>query len=242
MIILPAIDLKGGECVRLVQGDYQTAHKVAEDALQTAERFRAAGAEWLHAVDLDGAKSAEPLNEALIVRIARESGLQVETGGGIRNLQTVARYLENGISRVILGSAALNQPELVRRAVKEYGERIAVGIDARGGMVAAQGWTQTSRVDYLEFAKRMEETGVKYIIFTDISRDGTLTGPNLEMLRRLCETVSCHIIASGGVSGLQDVENLRSLRLYGAICGKAVYTGDLDLSTAIQRCGGQENE
>lgn len=240
MIILPAIDLKGGECVRLIRGDYQTAHKVAENAVQTANIFRTAGAKWLHMVDLDGAKAAEPVNTKLVLRVARESGLKIEIGGGIRNMRTISHYLKNGISRVILGSAALNQPELVRRAVEKYGERIAVGIDAWDGKVAAEGWTQTSSVDYLDMAKRMEEIGVKYLIFTDISRDGTLSGPNLEMLQRLNETVSCKIIASGGVSGMKDLSGLLQLRLYGAICGKAVYTGDVDLKTAIERSGGQE--
>lgn len=240
MIILPAIDLKGGECVRLMRGDYKTAHKVAENAVQTANNFRTAGARWLHMVDLDGAKAAAPVNTRLILRVAQESGLQIEIGGGIRNMRTISHYLENGISRVILGSAALNQPELVRRAVGKYGEHIAVGIDAWDGKVAAEGWTQTSSVDYLDMAKRMEEIGVKYIIFTDISRDGMLSGPNLEMLQRLNETVSCKIIASGGVSGMEDISNLLQLRLYGAICGKAVYTGDLNLKTAIEQSGGQE--
>jgi phosphoribosylformimino-5-aminoimidazole carboxamide ribotide isomerase len=238
MVILPAIDIKDGECVRLVKGDYETAHKVAEDAVQTANAFRAAGAQWLHTVDLNGAKAAAPVNAELIFRVARESGLNVEIGGGIRNMETVAYYLENGISRAILGSAALNHPELVRGAVEKYGERIAVGIDARGGKVAAEGWTQTSSVDYLDMAGRMEEIGVKYIIFTDISRDGMLSGPNLQMLERLNNAVSCNIIASGGVSSLHDISNLLQLDLYGAICGKALYTGDLDLKSAIALCGG----
>lgn len=242
MVILPAIDIKDGECVRLVKGDYETAHKVAENAVRTAKTFRVAGAEWLHMVDLNGAKAAEPVNAELIFRVARESGLKVEIGGGIRRMETVDYYIKNGISRVILGSAALNHPELVRQAVEKYGERIAVGIDARDGKVAAEGWTQTSTVDYLDMAKRMENIGVKYIIFTDISRDGTLTGPNLQMLAYLNTAVSSNIIASGGVSILKDIADLLDLELYGAICGKAVYTGDLDLKSAISLTKEQKHE
>lgn len=236
MLVLPAIDLKNGECVRLVQGDYATAHKVAENAVQTAKSFRNAGAEWVHLVDLDGAKAARPINEHTILDVARSTGLKTEVGGGIRTMETIAFYLENGISRVILGSAALNNPALVREAVGRYGERIAVGIDARDGRVAAEGWTETSSVDSTELAKQMEQIGVKYIIFTDISRDGMLSGPNLMMLDRLNRAVSCEIIASGGVSNGKDIANLLDLHLYGAICGKALYTGALDLGAAIRLC------
>lgn len=233
MIILPAIDLKDGECVRLVKGDYATAHKVAESAVETAKRFQAAGAEWMHMVDLNGAKSAQPENSEVIFDVLKNTPLKVEIGGGIRNLETIAFYLENGISRVILGSAALNNPDLVQTAVRRYDDRIAVGIDAKDGNVAAQGWTETSSVNYIELAKKMEQYGVKHIIFTDISRDGTLTGPNLEMLNTLNQAVSCNIIASGGVSNLKDIADLLDLGLCGAICGKAVYTGDLDLQSAV---------
>lgn len=238
MILLPAIDIKGGECVRLVKGDYATAHKVSADAEKTADSFRAAGAQWLHMVDLDGAKAAEPVNSELIFKVVKNSGLKVEVGGGIRSRETISHYIDNGVSRVILGSAALNNPALVKGAVLQYGEKIAVGIDARNGKVAAQGWTETSDVDYIELAKQMERIGAKYIIFTDISRDGTLSGPNLEMLDALNRAVTCNIIASGGVGNLEDIANLRNLGLYGTICGKAVYTGDLDLQAAIRLCGG----
>lgn len=241
MILIPAIDIKNGECVRLVKGDYATAHKVAESAVDTAIRFQQAGAEWIHMVDLDGAKAAEPVNSNLIFSVAEKSGLKTEVGGGIRNIETIDFYIQNGISRVILGSAALNDPELVSEAVRKYGDRIAVGIDALNGNVAAEGWTETSSVNYIELAKQMEQAGVKYIIFTDISRDGTLTGPNLVMLDKLNSAVSCRIIASGGVSNSKDVANLLDLNLYGAICGKALYTGDLDLRSAIRLCKGVEN-
>lgn len=241
MIIFPAIDLKGGACVRLIQGDYATAHQVAEDAVETAKTFYNSGARWIHMVDLDGAKAKKPVNTQLVLDVLQNSGLKVELGGGIRSMETVDFYLEQGISRVILGSAALQSPDFVRCAVEKYGEKIAVGIDARDGRVAAEGWTEASSVDYLDLAKAMEKIGVKHIIFTDISRDGTLSGPNLKMLEALNRAISCDITASGGVSGLRDIFNLRALGLYGAICGKALYTGDLDLSEAI-RAAGKEAE
>ncbi len=234
MIIFPAIDLKDGACVRLVKGDYDTAHKVAEDPIQTAKSFEEAGATWIHMVDLDGAKAQKPVNHEVITQVARNTDLKVEVGGGIRDMETIDFYLhKGGASRVILGSAALKNPLLVEASVKKYKDKIAVGIDALHGKVAAEGWTDCSEVDYLDLARRMEKTGVATLIFTDISRDGTLTGPNLDMLRALQEAVSCDIIASGGVSNIQDIENLQELGLYGAICGKALYTGDLSLYQAI---------
>ena len=236
MIILPAIDIKDGECVRLLKGDYATAHKVAESAVDTANTFRAAGSEWLHMVDLNGAKAAEPINSELIFSVLKNCGLKLEIGGGIRNLETIDFYIKHGISRIILGSAALNNPALVGTAVQKHGDKIAVGIDALNGNVAAEGWTKTSSVNYIDLAKQMEQIGVKYIIFTDISRDGTLSGPNLDMLNQLNCAVSCNVIASGGVSNLKDISNLLDLSLYGAICGKAVYTGDLNLKSAIAIC------
>lgn len=242
MIILPAIDIKDGECVRLVKGDYATAHKVAENAIDTAKTFQSAGTQWLHMVDLNGAKASEPINAQLVFSVLNACQLKVEIGGGIRSLATIAYYIENGIHRVILGSAALKDPALVTEAVKKYGEKIAVGIDALDGKVAAQGWTETSSVNYIDMAKQMEQLGVKYIIFTDISRDGTLSGPNLNMLDQLNNAISCNVIASGGVSNLKDIANLQSMSLYGTICGKAIYTGDLDLKSAIKLCSGGKHD
>jgi phosphoribosylformimino-5-aminoimidazole carboxamide ribotide isomerase len=233
MIILPAIDVKDGNCVRLLKGDYATAHKVAEDAVQTAISFQQAGAKWLHMVDLDGAKDAKPVNFQTFFNVQHSCELKIEVGGGIRNMETVDFYLERGISRVILGSAAINDPAFVQQAVRQYGDQIAVGIDARDGMVAVDGWTSTSQIDYIDMAKRMESIGVKYLIFTDISRDGTLSGPNLVKLDKINRAVSCNIIASGGVSSIKDIINLDDLGVYGAICGKALYTGDLNLQSAI---------
>lgn len=240
MIILPAIDIKDGECVRLIQGDYATAACVAENAVETAGKFEKARAQWLHVVDLNGAKAAHPVNAGLLFQIQENTGMKIEIGGGIRNMETIDYYLNHGISRVILGTAAINQPELVVSAVEKYGDKIAVGIDALHGKAAQKGWTETSSIDYLSMAEHMEQAGVKYIIFTDISRDGTLTGPNLEMLDKINRAVSCHIIASGGVSNLKDIEDLLNLNLYGAICGKALYAGTLDLASAVGLCGKSE--
>ena len=239
MMIFPAIDMKDGKCVRLVQGDYATVHTVAQDAAKTAEGFEIPGAEWIHMVDLDGAKDAKPANSSLVFAVLAQTDLKVEIGGGIRNMETIDFYLQQGISRIILGSAALQNPELISRAAAKYGEKIAVGIDALNGKVATQGWLEHSQVDYITLAKQMEQHGVRTIIFTDISKDGTLSGPNLEQLDALNQAVSCNVIASGGVSNLDDILALRELNLYGAICGKALYTGDLDLSKAISAARGE---
>lgn len=236
MIILPAIDLHEGKCVRLFQGDYSTAKVVAESPVETARQFEAQGARWLHMVDLDGAKSGKPQNSQLIFEVRESVNLHIEVGGGIRDLETVEYYLSRGVSRVILGSAALRDPELVKKAVKKYEKKIAVGIDAVDGKIAADGWTNQSEVNYLELAKRMEDIGVQYLICTDIRQDGTMGGPNLAMLDRLNQAVSCNIIASGGVSSLLDIVALYDLGLYGAIAGKSVYEGALDLRNAIIAC------
>ena len=235
MIILPAIDIRGGQCVRLYKGDFATAEKVAEDPLATAQSFAQAGAAWLHTVDLDGAVEGRPVNKAVFEQIVRRTPLKVEVGGGIRNMDTIAAYLDAGVSRVILGSAALSDPALVAEAIELYGsDAIAVGIDARDGMVQAQGWLAASTVHYIDLARAMTEIGVETIIFTDISRDGTLSGPNLEQLTALQQAVGGQIIASGGIRDLEDVKALRAAGLYGAICGKSLYKGTLDLAQAIQ--------
>lgn len=233
MLIFPAIDIHNQTCVRLYKGDFATAQKVAEDPLETANSFREAGAQWLHMVDLDGAKNGSPQNREIFVTVAKKSGLKLELGGGIRDMQTVSYYLEQGVSRIILGSAAVKNPSFVKEAVKEYGKRIAVGIDAKNGMVAAEGWLSTSDVHFLDLAKQMEAIGVACLIFTDISKDGTLSGPNLEQLAAINEAVSCDVIASGGVTNLSDIKALKELGLYGAICGKSIYQGTLSLKEAI---------
>lgn len=233
LTILPAIDIKNGTCVRLLKGDFSTAEKVAEDPLEAAKRFEKSGAEWLHMVDLDGAKNAMPRNRDIFVQAAVQTSLKVEVGGGIRNMETVDYYLQNGIERVILGSAAVKDPAFVKAAVQKYGSRIAVGIDAKNGKVAAEGWLDTSEVDYLDLAQEMEKIGVQYLIFTDISKDGTLAGPNLAQLRELSDAVSCKLIASGGICDIGDIRAIKALGVYGAICGKSLYQGTLDLREAI---------
>ena len=234
MIILPAIDIKDGNCVRLQKGVYETAQKVAESPYLAAQSFADAGAQWMHMVDLDGAKDAKLINADLIADVAKSSGLRVEVGGGIRSMAAIDYYLSRGIDRVILGSAAVKDPQLVRDAVLAYGEKIAVGIDAKDGMVRAEGWLDNSEINYIELAKRMEDVGVRTIIFTDIDQDGMLSGPNLKQLDDLTHEVGCDIIASGGVAVLKDIINLSDLDIYGAISGKAIYSGTLDLKQAIE--------
>lgn len=235
MLVLPAIDLKDGNCVRLYRGDYSTAHKVAESAVETAKSFEKAGAKYMHMVDLDGAKDGKRINSDIILEVRKNcQEINIEVGGGIRTMDSVEFYLENGINRVILGSAAIKDPDFVREAVYRYSSKIAVSIDALNGMVSAEGWTDTSEVNFIELAKRMEDIGVQYIIFTDISKDGMLSGPNLTMLDELKASVKCNIIASGGVANLKDIINLTDLDIYGAISGKAIYSGALDLVKAIE--------
>ena len=234
MLIFPAIDIKNGTCVRLYQGEMSTAEQVANSALEAAGAFKAAGASWVHMVDLDGAVEGVRKNTGIFLEVVQESGLKVEVGGGIRTMADIAFYLENGISRVILGSIALRDALLVRQAVAEFGGQIAVGIDARDGMVAAEGWVETSAVSEVELAKRMEDAGVQCLICTDIARDGMLSGPNLGQLTRIQRAVKCDIVASGGVTNLSDIAALRDCGLYGAICGRSIYKGTLSLREAIQ--------
>lgn len=234
MVILPAIDIKDGNCVRLFKGDYGTVEKVAESYMDTARSFEAAGSEWIHMVDLDGAKDATQQNKEIFLDVAKNTGLKVEVGGGIRTLDTVEMYLSAGISRVIIGSAAVKNPQLVKDAVKEYGDRIAVGIDAKNGYVATEGWLETSNVYFTELAKAMSDIGVQYIIFTDISKDGTLSGVNAQQLKEINECCSANIIASGGVHTIEDIRICKALGLYGTICGKSIYSGSLDLKEAVQ--------
>lgn len=236
MIIFPAIDIIDGKPVRLYKGDFSTAHQVAADALETAESFVKAGCSWIHMVDLDGSLKKEPVNSKTFITVAKETPLKVELGGGIRTMKDIDFYINNGIHRVILGSVALKNPDLVKEAVKEFGERIAVGIDAKNGYAAAEGWTQGSDVHFIDLARRMEDAGVKTIIYTDISKDGTLSGPNLEQLTELNEAVSCNITASGGITDISDILALRDKGLYGAICGKSIYKETLDLREAVEVC------
>ncbi len=237
MVILPAIDIKDGNVVRLFKGDYATVEKVADNFLETAKSFEAAGAEWIHMVDLDGAKEGRPVNTKIYTEVVEKTHLKVELGGGIRSLETIGEYLKLGISRVILGSAALKNPRLVKDAVEKFGsEKIVVGIDAKDGLVATEGWLETSDVNYVDLANKMIDYGVKYFIFTDISKDGTLSGVNAEQLKALRDGTrgECKIIASGGVHTIEDIRICKDMGLYGTICGKSIYTGSLDLKQAIE--------
>lgn len=234
MIILPAIDIKDRTPVRLYQGAFETVHQVAADALETAKQFEAAGAEWIHMVDLDGACEGHPVNTDIFLAVAKETGLKVELGGGIRTMDDIAAYLDGGISRVILGSVALHEPDLVREAAARYGEAIAVGIDARDGRVRGGGWLEDSDVHFVDLARAMAEAGVQTIIYTDIAKDGTLSGPTLadyEQLIAACPSV--HIIASGGIRDIANIADLKAAGLYGAICGKSLYEGTLSLEEAL---------
>lgn len=236
MIILPAIDIKDGNCVRLFKGDYQTVEKVADSYMDTAKMFEKCGAEWVHMVDLDGAKDASQQNKDIFIDVAANTKLKVEVGGGIRDNDTIEMYLKSGISRVIIGSAAVKNPDFVKAAAKEYKERIAVGIDAKNGFVATEGWLETSSLYFVDLAVEMCKAGVKYFIFTDIDKDGTLSRPNhykTKLLSDTLRTMGGNVIASGGIKTINNIKTLKKNGVYGAICGKSIYSGTLDLKKAI---------
>lgn len=236
MIILPAIDIIDSKPVRLYQGNYDLKETVAESVLDTAKSFEKSGAEYIHIVDLDGAKSGKRENEKIILEVVKNVSTPIELGGGIRTMEDISFYLENGVSRVILGTAAINNPDLVKEAINKYGDKISVGMDCKDGYAMAQGWLESSDLYYIDFAKKLEEIGVKNIIFTDISKDGTLSGPNVDMLENLKKAVNIDITASGGIRDITHIETLAKMNLYGTIIGKAIYTGTIDLKEAIQ-CG-----
>lgn len=234
MYLYPAIDLVQGKAVRLFKGDYAQMTIYSDDPVSVARDFQAAGAKHIHLVDLEGAKSGIPENLTTIRKIISETDLFVEVGGGIRNLDTVAVYLDAGVSRVILGTAAVTDPAFLEAALQKYGEKIAVGVDLKDGFVAIKGWTETSELTVDEFFARMEALGVKTIICTDISRDGVMKGTNRELYRDLSRKYAIDLIASGGVSSLEDVQALADMKLHGAIIGKAYYVGAIDLKEAIE--------
>jgi phosphoribosylformimino-5-aminoimidazole carboxamide ribotide isomerase len=233
MIILPAIDIRGGKAVRLYQGDYTKEEIVAKDIFDQAKEFQRLGATHLHLVDLDGAKEGTGVNEEIILKLAKDLKMSIEVGGGIRTLDRIDKLLTNGIDKVILGTAAIENKELLLKALDKYGKAIVVGIDARDGKVCGNGWLKESNLDYIDFSKTMANYGVDNIIVTDISRDGTLEGVNLEMLKKLKEEVNIKITASGGVKNIEDIEKLKELDIYGAITGKAIYSGELSLKDAL---------
>ena len=236
MIIFPAIDIMDGKPVRLLRGDFDTAEQVAEDVLTTAKQFARVGCTWVHMVDLDGSLQKKPVNTDPILQVVEHTPLKVEVGGGIRTMEDIAFYLDRGVDRVILGSVALKNPELVQQAVDAYGDKIAVGIDAKQGMVATEGWTEDSKMDFIDLAKAMEKMGVATIIYTDIGRDGTLSGPDVQGLDRLNKAVSCNVIASGGVTTITDILVMKDKKMYGTICGKCIYKKTLDLWEAVGIC------
>lgn len=233
MNIFPAIDIIGGKAVRLERGDYAKMTVYSDSVLEVAKRFEAAGARYLHVVDLEGAKDGTTPNLDHIVKIITETGLLVEVGGGIRSMEVLDAYINAGVYRVILGTAAVSSPEFLEAALKKYGEKIAVGVDLSAGMVAIKGWREISSLSCDEFFERLEKLGVKTVICTDISKDGLLGGTNIELYKALSEKFSIDIIASGGVTSLDDVRKLREMNMYGAILGKALYAGRIDLTEAL---------
>lgn len=234
MIIFPAIDLIDGKAVRLVKGDYAQMTVYDSNPLNTALKFQNAGSEYLHTVDLQGAKDGGTPNFETVKQITSNTSLKVETGGGIRDIKTVEKYINAGVFRVILGTAAVTDPDFLKLALKEFGEKIAVGVDIKNGNVAIKGWLEDSGFECFDFFTRLQDWGVNTVICTDISKDGLLAGTNLLLYKELSEKFNVNITASGGVTSLDDVRKLREMNLYGAILGKALYTGNIDLEEAIK--------
>lgn len=234
MLIYPAIDLYGGKAVRLYKGDYAQMTIYNDNPVEVAKDFLRCGAKCIHLVDLEGAKSGTTPNFDTVAAIKQETGLFCEIGGGIRSMETIEKYLSAGVDRVILGTAAVTEPGFVEKAVKQYGDKIAVGIDIKDGFVAIKGWTVKSEENAMEFTGKMEKIGVKTMICTDISKDGAMQGTNHALYQELSEKFAMNIIASGGVSSIDDVARLAKLNIHGAIVGKAYYTGAIDLTAAIE--------
>lgn len=234
MIIYPAVDIKDSMCVRLIQGKFDEVTVFSENPVDVALNWERMGAEYLHVVDLDGARMGEPVNLSVVSNMAVTLGIPLQLGGGIRTIETIELMLCKGVSRVILGTSAVSNPEFVAEALENFEANIAIGIDARDGMVAVEGWAKTSDFTAIGFAKKMEELGAKTIIYTDISRDGMLNGPNLKAMEEMTKAVGVNIIASGGVSKIQDIKDLKNIGVAGVIIGKALYTGDINLEEALQ--------
>lgn len=234
MYILPAIDLYDKKAVRLYKGDYANMTVYSENPAQVAAAFRAAGAAFIHMVDLEGARDGTSPNFDVVADIAKNSGLKVEIGGGIRTEATVRKYLDAGVHRVILGTAALTDEAFLRDMVAKHGERIAVGVDCKDGFVAIKGWTEVSKITCADFCQKLQDMGVRTVICTDISKDGTMSGTNRELYKSLNEAFNLNIIASGGITDLSDIAALRKMGMYGAIVGKAYYTGAIKLEEALE--------
>ena len=237
MQLYPAIDLRGGRAVRLFQGDYNNMTVYSDSPVNVAQDFEKAGATFLHIVDLDGAKDGNNPNFELISEIVRATNMRVQVGGGIRSIETVQRYINSGVSRVVIGTAAVTDPVFLEEAIAAFGEKIAVGVDIKGEKVAIHGWTRSSEKNCFDFCAELEQMGVKTLICTDISKDGAMQGPCVELYRRLVETCNMDIIASGGVSVFGDLVALAETKVEGAILGKSLYTGSISLAEALCRMG-----
>jgi len=235
--IYPAIDMRGGKCVRLLQGDYDKETVYGDSPFEMAKKFADEGAEWIHMVDLDGARDGKRVNDKFVIQAAMELGVNIQIGGGIRSEDDINHYLDNGVTRVIIGSIAVSNPEFAEEMVRKYGAKIAIGLDAKNGFVATHGWLNTSEVSAVELGKRFADAGAETFIFTDIATDGTLTGPNVAATRQLALETGKSVIASGGVSSLDDLAALRQLRedgVSGAIVGKAIYEGRFSVKSALE--------
>jgi phosphoribosylformimino-5-aminoimidazole carboxamide ribotide isomerase len=237
MEIIPAVDIKGGKCVRLYQGDYNQQTVFDEDPVTAALTWYAQGARWLHIVDLDGAAAGEPQNMAVVDEIIKESSLLIELGGGIRQEDVAEKLLRQGVSRIILGTAAIENRDLVKKLCQRFGEAIAISLDARDGKIAIHGWQKNTVFEVLSLSREMVDAGVRRFIYTDIKRDGTLTEPNFDMINRLLAEANVPVIVAGGISKLEHLRRLKALGVEGAIIGKALYTGDIDLGEAIIKFG-----
>jgi len=234
MRIYPAIDIKDGNCVRLLQGKFSDLTVYGDNPVEMAKKWESLGGEYIHVVDLDGALKGHGVNAQIIRQICESVSVPVQTGGGIRTMEDIEAKLACGISRVIIGTKAVSNPDFVKEAVKKYGDKIVIGIDAKDGMVAVEGWEKTSDFTALEFAKKMVDLGVKTIVYTDIATDGTLAGPNVEAMREMAATVDADIIASGGIGNIEHIKALKDTGVEGVIVGKALYTDNVELSQAIE--------
>ncbi|WP_031540664.1 MULTISPECIES: 1-(5-phosphoribosyl)-5-[(5-phosphoribosylamino)methylideneamino]imidazole-4-carboxamide isomerase [unclassified Bacillus (in: firmicutes)] len=235
-ILYPAIDMRGGKCVRLLQGDYDKETIYGDSPFDMAKSFVEQGAKWIHMVDLDGAKDGKRVNDQFVIDAAKKLGVKVQIGGGIRQEEDIVHYLENGVTRVILGSVAVSNPEFAMEMIRKYGKGIAIGIDAKNGLVATHGWLSTSEVKAVELGKRFAEAGAETFIFTDIATDGMLSGPNIEAIEEMALATKKEVIASGGVSSIEDLKRLKEIHskgVGGAIIGKALYEGRFTLEEAL---------
>ncbi len=233
MIIYPAIDIMDGRCVRLVQGQFSKETVYADNPVEVALKWESIGSKYLHVIDLDGARTGRPQNASLIIEMAAKLGIPMQLGGGIRSMETIGIFISKGVERVILGTSAVRDSKFVKEALKIFNKNIAIGIDAKDGMVAIEGWAKTSQFTSIDFAQKMEKLGARTIIYTDISRDGMLSGPNFKAIEEMVKAVDMEVIASGGVSKLEDVKILKEIGVSGIIIGKALYTGDIDLGQAL---------